>query len=93
MSWRHKRIAELLLLGPQNGRTKLRCRAFRQCARLEEAPSSPSQKADRGRGPGDRRLIRTCAVLHDHSEACQLVLQAAIIGEGGQICVLDMGGL
>ena len=24
-------------------------------------------------------------------EACQIVLQAAIIGEGGQICVLDMG--
>lgn len=24
-------------------------------------------------------------------EACQLVLQAAAIGEGGQICVLDMG--
>jgi FlaA1/EpsC-like NDP-sugar epimerase len=24
-------------------------------------------------------------------EACQLVLQAAVIGEGGQICVLDMG--
>jgi FlaA1/EpsC-like NDP-sugar epimerase len=24
-------------------------------------------------------------------EACQLVLQASIIGQGGQICVLDMG--
>ena len=24
-------------------------------------------------------------------EACQLVLQASAIGEGGQICVLDMG--
>jgi FlaA1/EpsC-like NDP-sugar epimerase len=24
-------------------------------------------------------------------EACQLVLQAAVIGQGGQICVLDMG--
>jgi FlaA1/EpsC-like NDP-sugar epimerase len=24
-------------------------------------------------------------------EACQLVLQAAVIGKGGQICVLDMG--
>jgi FlaA1/EpsC-like NDP-sugar epimerase len=24
-------------------------------------------------------------------EACQLVLQAAVIGDGGQICVLDMG--
>jgi FlaA1/EpsC-like NDP-sugar epimerase len=24
-------------------------------------------------------------------EACQLVLQAAVMGEGGQICVLDMG--
>ena len=24
-------------------------------------------------------------------EACQLVLQASTMGEGGQICVLDMG--
>ncbi len=24
-------------------------------------------------------------------EACQLVLQAAVVGKGGQICVLDMG--
>ena len=36
-------------------------------------------------------LIRKSSLLHDYSEAAQLVLQASAMSEGGEVFVLDMG--
>jgi FlaA1/EpsC-like NDP-sugar epimerase len=86
-----KRVAELLLLALQNGRTKY------VAVRLGNVLGSdgsvvPIFKKQIAAGgpvtvthPDMRRFFMTIP------EACQLVLQASAIGEGGQICLLDMG--
>jgi FlaA1/EpsC-like NDP-sugar epimerase len=86
-----KRIAELLLLALQNGRTKFVAVRFGNVLGSNGSVIPIFKKQIAARGPVTvthpemRRFFMTIP------EACQLVLQAAVIGEGGQICVLDMG--
>src|ERR1019366_2115891 len=86
-----KRVAELLLLGLQNGRTKYVAGRFGNVLGSNGSviPIFKKQIAAGGpvtvTHPDMRRFFMTIP------EACQLVLQAAVIAEGGQICVLDMG--
>jgi len=86
-----KRIAELLLLALQNGSTKYVAVRFGNVLGSNGSviPIFKKQIAAGGpvtvTHPDMRRFFMTIP------EACQLVLQASAIGEGGQICVLDMG--
>src|ERR1035441_1738463 len=86
-----KRIAELLLLTLQNGRTKYVAVRFGNVLGSNGSviPIFKRQIAAGGpvtvTHPEMRRFFMTIP------EACQLVLQASAIGKGGQICVLDMG--
>jgi len=86
-----KRIAELLLLALQNGRTKYVAVRFGNVLGSNGSviPTFKRQIAAGGpvtvTHPEMRRFFMTIP------EACQLVLQAGVIGRGGQICVLDMG--
>ena len=86
-----KRIAELLLLGLQNGRTKYAAVRFGNVLGSNGSVIPIFKKQIAAGGPVTvthpemRRFFMTIP------EACQLVLQAAVIAEGGQICVLDMG--
>jgi FlaA1/EpsC-like NDP-sugar epimerase len=86
-----KRIAELVLLGLQNGCTKYVAVRFGNVLGSNGSviPIFKKQIAAGGpitvTHPEMRRFFMTIP------EASQLVLQASAIGEGGQICVLDMG--
>jgi len=86
-----KRIAELLLLAMQNGRTKYVAVRFGNVLGSNGSviPIFKRQIAAGGpitvTHPEMRRFFMTIP------EACELVLQASAIGKGGQICVLDMG--
>ena len=86
-----KRVAELLLLALQNGRTKYVAVRFGNVLGSNGSVIPIFKKQIAAGGPltvthrDMRRYFMTIP------EACQLVLQAAVIGEGGQICVLDMG--
>ncbi len=86
-----KRIAELILLSLQNGGTQY---VAVRCGNVLGSSGSviPIFKRQIAAGgpvtvthPEMRRFFMTIP------EACQLMLQAAAIGEGGQICMLDMG--
>jgi FlaA1/EpsC-like NDP-sugar epimerase len=86
-----KRVAELLLLALQNGHTKYVAVRFGNVLGSNGSviPIFKKQIAAGGpvtvTHPDMRRFFMTIP------EACQLVLQASAIGEGGQICVLEMG--
>jgi FlaA1/EpsC-like NDP-sugar epimerase len=86
-----KRIAELLLLALQNGGTKFFAVRFGNVLGSNGSVIPIFKKQIAAGGPVTvthpemRRFFMTIP------EACQLVLQAAVIGQGGQICVLDMG--
>jgi FlaA1/EpsC-like NDP-sugar epimerase len=86
-----KRIAELLLLSLQNGGTKYVAVRFGNVLGSNGSviPIFKKQIAAGGpvtvTHPDMRRYFMTIP------EACQLVLQAGVIGRGGQVCVLDMG--
>ena len=86
-----KRIAEMLLLSLQNGRTQYVAVRFGNVLGSNGSviPTFKKQIAAGGpvtvTHPEMRRFFMTIP------EACQLVLQAGAIGKGGQICVLDMG--
>ncbi len=86
-----KRIAELLLLGLQNGGTKFVAVRFGNVLGSNGSVIPIFKKQIAAGGPVTvthpemRRFFMTIP------EACQLVLQAAAIAKGGQICVLDMG--
>ena len=86
-----KRIAELILLALQNGGTRFVAVRFGNVLGSNGSviPIFKKQIAAGGpvtvTHPDMRRYFMTIP------EACQLVLQALAVGEGGQICVLDMG--
>jgi FlaA1/EpsC-like NDP-sugar epimerase len=86
-----KRVAELLLLALQNGRTEYVTVRFGNVLGSSGSVIPIFKKQIAAGGPVTvthpemRRFFMTIP------EACQLVLQAAAIGEGGQICVLEMG--
>jgi FlaA1/EpsC-like NDP-sugar epimerase len=86
-----KRIAELILLALQNGRTRYVAVRFGNVLGSNGSviPIFKKQIASGGpisvTHPEMRRFFMTIP------EACQLVLQASAIAKGGQICVLDMG--
>jgi FlaA1/EpsC-like NDP-sugar epimerase len=86
-----KRLAELLLLGLQNGGTQFVTVRFGNVLGSNGSVIPIFKKQILAGGPVTvthpdmRRFFMTIP------EACQLVLQAAAIGHGGQICVLDMG--
>ncbi len=86
-----KRIAEMLLRGLQNGGTKYVAVRFGNVLGSNGSviPTFKKQIAAGGpvtvTHPEMRRFFMTIP------EACQLVLQAGVEGEGGQVCVLDMG--
>ena len=86
-----KRIAELILLALQNGRTKYVAVRFGNVLGSNGSVIPIFKKQIAAGGPVTvthpemRRFFMTIP------EACQLVLQASAIGKGGQICVLDMG--
>jgi FlaA1/EpsC-like NDP-sugar epimerase len=86
-----KRIAELLLMGLQNGGTQFVAVRFGNVLGSNGSVIPIFKKQIAAGGPVTvthpemRRFFMTIP------EACQLVLQASAIGQGGQICVLDMG--
>jgi FlaA1/EpsC-like NDP-sugar epimerase len=86
-----KRVAELILQYLQNGGTQFIMVRFGNVlgSKGSVIPVFKKQIAEGGpvkvTHPDMRRFFMTIP------EACQLVLQASAIGEGGQICVLDMG--
>lgn len=86
-----KRLAELLVMALQNGGTQFVAVRFGNVLGSNGSviPIFKKQIATGGpvtvTHPEMRRFFMTI------SEACQLVLEASAVGEGGQICVLDMG--
>jgi len=86
-----KRVAELVLLALQNGHTKYVAVRFGNVLGSNGSVIPIFKRQISAGGPITvthpemRRFFMTIP------EATQLVLQAAAIGEGGQICVLDMG--
>lgn len=86
-----KRVAEMVLLAMQNGRTKYVAVRFGNVLGSNGSVIPIFKKQIAAGGPVTvthpemRRFFMTIP------EACQLVLQAGAIGKGGQICVLDMG--
>ena len=86
-----KRVAELILMALQNGRTKYVAVRFGNVLGSNGSVIPIFKKQISAGGPVTvthpemRRFFMTIP------EACQLVLQASAIGKGGQICVLDMG--
>ena len=86
-----KRLAELLLAGLQNGGTQFVTVRFGNVLGSNGSVIPIFKRQIRAGGPVTvthpdmRRFFMTIP------EACQLVLQASAIGDGGQICVLDMG--
>lgn len=86
-----KRVAELLLLALQGDRTKYVAVRFGNVLGSNGSVIPVFKKQIAAGGPVTvthpemRRFFMTIP------EACQLVLQAGVIGKAGQICVLDMG--
>jgi FlaA1/EpsC-like NDP-sugar epimerase len=86
-----KRVAELLLQALRNGRTRFISVRFGNVLGSNGSVIPIFKKQIAAGGPVTvthpemRRFFMTIP------EACQLVLQAAVVGESGQVCVLDMG--
>jgi FlaA1/EpsC-like NDP-sugar epimerase len=86
-----KRVAELIVQTLQNGGTQYVIVRFGNVLGSSGSVIPIFKKQIAAGGPVTvthpemRRFFMTIP------EACQLVLQAAVIAEGGQICVLDMG--
>ncbi|HEX3747300.1 MAG TPA: nucleoside-diphosphate sugar epimerase/dehydratase [Bryobacteraceae bacterium] len=86
-----KRIAELVLLALQNGRTRFVAVRFGNVLGSNGSVIPIFKKQIAAGGPVTVTHPEMRRYFMTIPEACQLVLQAGAIGEGGQICVLDMG--
>lgn len=86
-----KRIAELILLALQNGRTKYVAVRFGNVLGSSGSVIPIFKKQIAAGGPVTVTHPQMRRFFMTIPEACQLVLQASTIGKGGQICVLDMG--
>jgi FlaA1/EpsC-like NDP-sugar epimerase len=86
-----KRVAELLLLALQNGRTKYIAVRFGNVLGSNGSVIPIFKKQIAAGGPVTVTHAEMRRFFMTIPEACQLVLQASAIGQGGQICVLDMG--
>jgi FlaA1/EpsC-like NDP-sugar epimerase len=86
-----KRVAEMLLIALQKNQTNYVAVRFGNVLGSNGSVIPIFKKQIAAGGPVTvthpemRRFFMTIP------EACQLVLQAAVIGRGGQVCVLDMG--
>jgi FlaA1/EpsC-like NDP-sugar epimerase len=86
-----KRVAELVLTGLRNGRTKFVAVRFGNVLGSNGSVIPIFKKQIAGGGPitvTDPEMRRFFMTI---PEACQLVLQAGVIGQSGEVCVLDMG--
>ena len=86
-----KRIAELILLALQNGRTRYVAVRFGNVLGSNGSVIPIFKKQIAAGGPVTVTHAEMRRFFMTIPEACQLVLQASTIGKGGQICVLDMG--
>lgn len=86
-----KRIAELILIALQNGRTKYVAVRFGNVLGSNGSVIPIFKKQIAAGGPVTVTHAEMRRFFMTIPEACQLVLQALAIGKGGQICVLDMG--
>ena len=86
-----KRIAELILMALQNGRTKYVAVRFGNVLGSNGSVIPIFKKQIAGGGPVTVTHVDMRRFFMTIPEACQLVLQSMAIAEGGQICVLDMG--
>jgi FlaA1/EpsC-like NDP-sugar epimerase len=86
-----KRVAELLLLALQNGPTRYVAVRFGNVLGSNGSVIPIFKKQIAAGGPVTVTHPDMQRFFMTIPEACQLVLQAAVIGQGGQICVLDMG--
>ncbi len=86
-----KRVAELLLQTLQNGGTQYVMVRFGNVLGSSGSVIPIFKKQIAAGGPVTVTHPQMRRFFMTIPEACQLVLQAAAIAEGGQICVLDMG--
>jgi len=86
-----KRIAELLMMARQNGGTQYVAVRFGNVLGSNGSVVPIFKKQIAAGGPVTVTHPEMQRFFMTISEACQLVLQTTAIGEGGQICVLDMG--
>jgi FlaA1/EpsC-like NDP-sugar epimerase len=86
-----KRIAELILMGLQNGRTKYVAVRFGNVLGSNGSVIPIFKKQIAAGGPVTVTHAEMRRFFMTIPEACQLVMQSLAIGDGGQICVLDMG--
>lgn len=86
-----KRVAELLLQTLQNGGTQYVMVRFGNVLGSSGSVIPIFKKQIAAGGPVTVTHPEMRRYFMTIPEACQLVLQAAVIGKGGQICVLDMG--
>lgn len=86
-----KRVAELLLQTLQNGGTQFVMVRFGNVLGSSGSVIPIFKKQIAAGGPVTVTHPEMRRYFMTIPEACQLVLQAAAIGDGGQICVLDMG--
>jgi FlaA1/EpsC-like NDP-sugar epimerase len=86
-----KRVAELLLLALQNGGTQYVAVRFGNVLGSNGSVIPIFKKQIAAGGPVTVTHPDMQRFFMTIPEACQLVLEASAIGQGGQICVLDMG--
>ena len=86
-----KRVGELLLQSMQNGGTQYVMVRFGNVLGSSGSVIPIFKKQIAAGGPVTVTHPEMRRYFMTIPEACQLVLQAAAIAEGGQVCVLDMG--